>query len=99
MHFDADLVKVLSVVRPAFAWARTVTSAVGIAVNAIVIKEHHSGEGEAKHGASEDEPEDEVIAFGEANWVVDLAGLGDEGVGWRTRWSCHCVEFDQFLSD
>lgn len=82
MHFNADFVKVFSVVRPAFAWACTVTRAVGVAVNAIIVEEHHSREGKAEHGAGEDEPEDEVVAFGEADWVVYLASLGDEGVGW-----------------
>lgn len=91
MHFDADLVKVLSVVRPAFAGACTVTLAVGIAVNVIVIEKHHSSESKAEHGTGEDEPEDEVVAFGEANWIVDLAGLGDEGIGWGACRSCHSV--------
>lgn len=91
MHFNADFVKVLSVVRPAFAWACAVTSTIGVAVDAVVVEEHHSGEGKAEHGTGEDEPEDEVVAFGEADWVVDLAGLGDERVGRGACWGCHCV--------
>jgi hypothetical protein len=37
-------------------------------------------EGETSHGASKDEEQDEVVAFGKSDWVVHFARDGDESV-------------------
>ena len=91
MNLDTNFVDILALVGEAFARTSAATVVVGIAVDAVEVEEHHACEGKAEEGAGEDEPEDEVVAFGEANWVVDFAGYGDEAIGRRAGWCCHFV--------
>lgn len=55
-----------------------------VAVCAVEVEVLEAGEGEAEQGAAKDEPEDEVVAMGEADGVIQLAGPGYKAV---SRWS------------
>ena len=91
MNLDTNFVYILALVGEAFARTSAATIVVGIAVDAVEVEEHHASERKAEEGAGEDEPEDEVVAFGEADWVVDFTGCGDEAVGRGASWCCHFV--------
>ena len=91
MNLDTNFVYILALVGEAFARTSAATIVVGIAVDAVEVEEHHASERKAEEGAGEDEPEDEVVAFGEADWVVDFTGCGDEAVGRGASWCCHLV--------
>ena len=82
MHDDADLLVRNSPVPEALSGQAGLL--IGLAKNVVVIDVGQAGESEADEGPAEDEEEHEVVAFLEAERVVDLADDGDEGVGgWR----------------
>jgi len=66
------------------------------AEDAVVAEVLEPREGEAHHGAGEDEEESEVVALGEADGVVELAHHLDEGICRRSD-GC-CCHFGRWVS-
>lgn len=56
---------------------------------AVVIEILEARERKAHHGAREDKEEDKVVALGEADGVVHLAGRCHKGIGWGPGWLHH----------
>ncbi len=88
MQYEPALVMAIAL-PVAFSW-RTFWE-----VYSIEVEIFETGEGEAEEGAGGDEEEREVVAFAEAQWVVDFARESDKGI-WRLwGWSegCHLVDW------
>jgi hypothetical protein len=99
MDLDSYFVEIFFVVRETLSRTCAIAAgAIGIAVNAVIVEVHHSSERKAKHGTGEDEPEDEVVAFGETDGVIDFAGLGNETVGGRACGDYHGEEWRTAIS-
>jgi hypothetical protein len=75
MQYEPALVMAIAL-PVAFSW-RTFWE-----VYSIEVEIFETGEGEAEEGAGGDEEEREVVAFAEAQWVVDFARESDKGI-WR----------------
>lgn len=67
--------------RVGVALSRGRLSVDGLTEDAMVVKQHEASETKAHEGTEADEPEDEVVAFGEADGVVDVSHEGDEAIG------------------
>lgn len=78
MQSDAELVNLFLGVHVTLSGHCTILTA----ENVKVVEIHHAGERETHESASEDEEENEVVAFGKAHGVVDLAHDCHEAVGW-----------------
>lgn len=90
MEHDADFVTAEVGVVVAFSWSGGVTALRdGGTEITIEVEVHEAGQSKAKESAGEHEVENEVVGFGEADGVVDLAGPGVEGVLRRTGWGDH----------
>lgn len=53
------------------------------------VEVHEASECEAEECAGENEPQNEIVRFAEAEGIVDATGPGVEGVFWRTGWCGH----------
>jgi hypothetical protein len=94
VHNDTNVGDTERAVPVAFAGGGAIaTGRVGIAEYGVEVEIFETGEGEAEEGAIKDEEEDEVVAFGETQGVVNFAHHTYEGVLRGIRRGHHCDEW------
>lgn len=89
MDKHAYLVVTLKIVVAFSGCCRVAALRVGVAEDTVIVEVHESSESEAEKSAAEDEPEDKVVAFTEADGIVDVAPKGNKCVCRRASGDCH----------
>lgn len=74
-----------------FSWRSSSRAASGCTEDSIVVQILESRQCETEESPFEDEPQDEVVPFAEADGIVNFPSLSHEGICWWSVALCHGI--------